>query len=75
MTIFILIGEVILVILSVDLVSGLVHWIEDTFWMEETPVLGRWIVKPNFIIATEVRSHETLGYRALGTCWRRALSS
>lgn len=44
-----LIVEAAAVVLSVDFVSGLVHWAEDTFWSEETPVVGRWIVKPNVL--------------------------
>lgn len=33
----------------VDLVSGLVHWAEDTFATESTLILGRWIVVPNVV--------------------------
>ncbi len=47
MKIMVLIMEATAVILVADLVSGLVHWAEDTFWTEETPVFGSWIVKPN----------------------------
>jgi len=39
--------ESLLAIVAVDFVSGLVHWLEDTFWTEQTPVFGRWIVVPN----------------------------
>jgi plasmanylethanolamine desaturase len=41
--------EAALVILLADGVSGIVHWAEDTFWVERTPVLGRWIVQPNVL--------------------------
>jgi len=41
--------ETVAVVLLADFVSGFVHWAEDTFWTEETPVLGRWIVKPNVL--------------------------
>jgi plasmanylethanolamine desaturase len=39
--------EILLTLVAVDFVSGLVHWMEDTFWTEETPIVGRWIVRPN----------------------------
>jgi len=41
--------EVLAGVLAVDFVSGLVHWAEDTFWTETTPVVGRWIVAPNVL--------------------------
>jgi ubiquitin-conjugating enzyme E2 variant len=41
--------EAIAVLALVDLVSGLIHWVEDTFWTEKTPVLGRWVVTPNVL--------------------------
>jgi ubiquitin-conjugating enzyme E2 variant len=41
--------EGFLVVLFVDFLSGLVHWAEDTFWIESTPVLGVWLVKPNVL--------------------------
>ena len=44
-----LVFELVLVVLLADFVSGLVHWTEDTFWSERTPLLGRWIVRPNVL--------------------------
>ncbi len=41
--------EALLVVLCVDFLSGLVHWAEDTFWTEDTPLLGRWVVRPNVL--------------------------
>lgn len=34
-------------VLAVDFGSGLLHWAEDTFGSESTPLLGRWIVRAN----------------------------
>jgi ubiquitin-conjugating enzyme E2 variant len=41
--------EAVGVILLVDFASGLIHWVEDTFWTEDTPLVGRWIVVPNVL--------------------------
>ena len=35
------------VVLLADLVSGTVHWAEDTFGSEKTPLIGEWVIKPN----------------------------
>ncbi len=39
--------ELIVLILLLDLISGIVHWAEDTFWNESTPIIGKWLVIPN----------------------------
>lgn len=49
MSALLIILEFIVTMLAIDFVSGLVHWAEDTFGKESTPVLGRWIVTPNVI--------------------------
>lgn len=36
-------------VLAADFLAGLVHWIEDAYIREHTPVLGRWIGRPNAI--------------------------
>lgn len=41
--------QVVFAILLVDLVSGFVHWAEDTFCTETTPLIGKWIVTPNVL--------------------------
>src|SRR5687768_4216268 len=48
-SVIVFIAELILVILAADLISGLVHWAEDTFGTEKTPIAGKWIVTPNVV--------------------------
>jgi hypothetical protein len=35
------------VILLADFLTGFFHWLEDSYWSPETPILGKWIVVPN----------------------------
>lgn len=37
------------VILAADLTAGLIHWIEDAYVREDTPIIGGWIGKPNTV--------------------------
>jgi len=39
----------VITMFAIDFVSGFVHWAEDTFGSETTPIIGKWIVKPNVI--------------------------
>ena len=39
--------RVIITILGADLFTGFIHWLEDTFWTEETPFIGKWLIQPN----------------------------
>lgn len=39
--------NLVLVIMLADFVTGFIHWLEDSYWTEKTPVLGKWLVKPN----------------------------
>jgi len=41
--------EFVAVWLLVDFVSGVVHWAEDSYGSESTPVIGRWVVGPNLL--------------------------
>lgn len=33
--------------LVVDLLSGIVHWLEDTYGSPDTPILGKYVIAPN----------------------------
>ena len=54
--------ELFITILLVDFGSGLIHWMEDTFWTEETPIIGNWLVKPNIL-------HHTNGSAFVKNSW------
>ena len=41
--------EIIAVILLVDFVSGVLHWLEDSYGRPKWPVLGKWITIPNIV--------------------------
>ena len=58
-------------LLAVDFVSGLVHWAEDTFGSESTPILGSWIVTPNVIHHRDASAFVRKGY--LASNWDLAL--
>ncbi|HEY4966401.1 MAG TPA: fatty acid desaturase CarF family protein [Puia sp.] len=34
-------------IYAADFFTGFIHWLEDTFWTEETPLIGKWLIQPN----------------------------
>lgn len=41
--------EVIVIVGLADFVAGLVHWAEDAYFDENTPVIGRRIIVPNIV--------------------------
>src|SRR5579883_2543413 len=43
------VAELILTVALADFVSGAVHWIEDAYFDENTPVIGPTIIKPNIV--------------------------
>lgn len=65
--------EFLLVVLAADFVSGLVHWTEDTFWTESTPLLGAWIVAPNELHHRNGRAFLSKGW--LESSWELVLAS
>jgi hypothetical protein len=35
------------ILLLADFITGFIHWLEDSFWSPETPILGKWVVIAN----------------------------
>lgn len=50
------------VVLLADFVTGLIHWMEDSYWSPETPVLGKWLVIANL-------AHHKNGQEFLQKSW------
>jgi ubiquitin-conjugating enzyme E2 variant len=49
MTIVSAILQILGILLLVDFFSGFFHWMEDTYFTESTPLIGRLVVAPNVI--------------------------
>ncbi len=60
-------------LLAADFVSGLVHWAEDTFGTETTPIVGRWIVAPNVLHHRDAGAF--VGKSWFASSWDLALAS
>ncbi|MBW8781963.1 MAG: hypothetical protein JF599_08760 [Verrucomicrobia bacterium] len=41
--------QIIAIIALADFVSGIIHWAEDAYGTEETPVFGRLLIRPNIV--------------------------
>lgn len=42
-------AQVILIAMAADFVAGLIHWAEDAYFTEDTPILGEAVIKPNIV--------------------------
>jgi ubiquitin-conjugating enzyme E2 variant len=65
--------ELAIGLFAADFVSGLVHWAEDTFGKETTPIVGRWIVVPNVLHHRDPAAF--VGKSWLGSNWDLAAAS
>jgi ubiquitin-conjugating enzyme E2 variant len=36
-------------VLAADFVGGMIHWLEDAYVREDTPIIGKWIARPNIV--------------------------
>jgi plasmanylethanolamine desaturase len=39
----------ILTVLAADFVAGMVHWLEDAYVREDTPLVGKYVARPNIV--------------------------
>ncbi|HXC98032.1 MAG TPA: fatty acid desaturase CarF family protein [Verrucomicrobiae bacterium] len=46
---FIIIMQTVIAVLAAELAAGAVHWFEDAYVREDTPVVGRFIARPNIV--------------------------
>jgi len=57
------------IIFLVDLVAGAVHWAEDTFGTESTPIFGLWLIKPNILHHTPEGANAFLKNHWIYSSW------
>jgi hypothetical protein len=36
-------------VLAADFVAGIIHWLEDAYVREDTPLIGKWAARPNIV--------------------------
>lgn len=41
--------QIVLVVALADFVAGFIHWLEDAYFREDTPVIGPLFIKPNIV--------------------------
>ena len=42
-------AQVVLIAMAADFVAGLIHWAEDAYFTENTPLIGQSVIKPNMV--------------------------
>ena len=42
-------AQVVFIAMAADFVAGLIHWAEDAYFTEDTPIIGQSVIKPNII--------------------------
>lgn len=41
--------QIILIVALADFVAGIIHWLEDAYFTEDTPVIGPLFIRPNIV--------------------------
>lgn len=42
-------AQFVLIAMAADFVAGLIHWAEDAYFTEDTPIIGPLVIKPNIV--------------------------
>lgn len=48
-TALLILAKLVATVLAADFVGGLVHWLEDAYVREDTPLIGRIVARPNIV--------------------------
>jgi ubiquitin-conjugating enzyme E2 variant len=48
-TALLLLTKFLATVLAADFVAGLIHWLEDAYVREDTPIIGKYVARPNII--------------------------
>lgn len=48
-TALLILAKIVATVLAADFVGGLVHWLEDAYVREDTPLIGRRVARPNIV--------------------------
>lgn len=48
-TAFLFLLKFVATVLAADFVAGMVHWLEDAYVREDTPIIGKYVARPNII--------------------------
>lgn len=55
-------AQALLIVMLADFVAGLIHWAEDAYFTEATPILGPLVIKPNIVHHHFPRHFTTLSW-------------
>lgn len=36
-------------VLAADFIAGMIHWLEDAYVREDTPIIGKYVARPNIV--------------------------
>ncbi len=48
-TTFLFLLKFVLTVLAADFVAGMIHWLEDAYVREDTPLVGKYVARPNIV--------------------------